>query len=486
VEGKCPSRDVLIQMARENPEAVADLIIALWARVDALEAKVAELTKNSRNSSKPPSSDKHGPNRPQRSAKGEAKRKPGGQPGHKGSTLEMRPDPDHVVQHGFEGCCGNCGGSLKGVAATGIERRQVFDLPPLKLEVTEHRVSCGQCPRCLAPVKGSFPAGVQAPVQYGNGAQALVSYLGAFQMIPCERIAELFADLFGFPMSAGTVSNILMKGGQYSGPSVARIEQGLRGAPVVHADETGASLGGVGHWLHVACTSLLSRFYFHPKRGAEGLEDMGILPGYKGRVIHDFFQSYYHYDSCSHGLCNAHHLRDLTYIYEDMGQEWAKDMIELLLQAKKLREDHNEGTKRITKSKTDLILNLYRGIIAMGYDANPEPVVIEGKRGRPKRGKALNLLDRFRDREAEVMGFFLWESIPFDNNQAERDLRMIKAKLKISGCFRSAEGAAAFADLRSVISTARKAGSSILDTLKRMFDSPDQAAVELVPCAAGT
>ncbi|MBU6303427.1 MAG: transposase, partial [Verrucomicrobia bacterium] len=135
-------------------------------------------------------------------------------------------------------------------------------------------------------------------------------------MIPCERIAELFADLFGSPMSAGTVSNILMKGGQRSGPSVARIEQELRSAPVVHADETGASLGGVGHWLHVACTSLLSRFYFHPKRGMEGLEDMGILPGYKGKVIHDFFQSYYHYDSYSHGLCNARHLRDLTYIHE--------------------------------------------------------------------------------------------------------------------------------------------------------------------------
>lgn len=487
MEGKCPSRDALIQMARENPEAVADLIIALWARVDALEAKVAELTKNSRNSSKPPSSDKHGPGKPpRRSAKGEAKRKPGGQPGHKGSTLEMRPDPDRVVDHGFNVSCGNCGGSLKRAAATGTERRQVIDLPPLKLEVTEHRVSCGQCPRCLAPVKGSFPVGISAPVQYGTGVQALVSYLGAFQMIPCERIAELFADLFDSPMSAGTVSNILMKGGRNSRPSVARIDQGLRSAKVVNSDETGASIKGVGHWLHVACTSLLSRFYFHPKRGVEALEDMGILPGYKGSVIHDYFQSYYHYDTCSHGLCNAHHLRDLTYVHEDMGQEWAKDMIELLLSAKKLREDHDAGIRRIGRGTIALVLGCYRGILEFGYDINPEPVKVEGKRGRTKRGKALNLLDRFRNREEEVLGFLLREGIPFDNNQAERDLRMIKAKLKISGCFRSAEGAAAFADLRSVISTARKAGRSILDTLTRMFESPDHLAMELVPSTAGT
>lgn len=480
MEAKCPSREALIELARKDPEAIADLVIALWARVEALEAKVAELEKNSRNSSKPPSSDKHGPKSPTRSAKGEAKRKPGGQPGHKGGTLEMRLNPDRVIDHGFHSHCDQCGGSLRHATATGCERRQVFDLPPLKIEIIEHRVSCGKCPQCAAPIKGCFPESVQAPVQYGANVQALASYLGVYQMLPCERTAEFFADLFDCPMSAGTVSNMIMKTGARSAPSVSRIAQALRQGPLICADETGASLAGTGHWLHTACTASLSYYFFHRSRGGEALEDMGLLAGYTGRVVHDFFQSYYQYDDCKHNLCNAHHLRDLTFVHEDLGQAWAKDMIELLLWAKKLREEHDDGKDRITRGKTNLILNLYRGIIAMGYEVNPEPPVVQGKRGRKKRGKALNLLDRFRDREKEVLGFFLHEGVPFDNNQAERDLRMIKAKLKISGCFRSFDSAVAFANLRSVITTARKAGRSILDSLRRMIQSPDQFAVELV------
>jgi transposase len=480
VEGKCPSRDELIRLAKENPEAVADLIIALWARVEALEAKVAELSKNSRNSSKPPSSDKHGPNRPRRSAKEGPKRKPGGQPGHKGSTLEMRSDPDHIVEYGFDAHCENCGSSLRRAKATGTERRQVFDLPPLKLEVTEHRVPCGQCPHCLAPVRGPFPADVQAPVQYGTNVQALVSYLGAYQMLPCERTGEFFADLFNCPMSAGTVRNILTKAGQRADPCAEAIANALRNEPLMGADETGASLRGKNHWLHIACTSSLSYYFFHPKRGFEALKDMGILSGYTGALVHDFYRSYYKYETCLHYLCNAHHLRDLTYIHENLGQPWAEDMIELLLEAKKLREKNDQGEGRIGRRTTNRILDDYRAIIQSGYAMNPEPQKIAGKRGRTKRGKALNLLDRFRDREKEVLGFFLREGVPFDNNQAERDLRMIKAKLKISGCFRAMDAAIGFAKLRSVISTARKAGRSILDTLKRMFESPNDLAADLV------
>lgn len=481
MEGKCPSRDALIHLAKENPGAVADLIIELWARVEVLEAKVTELSKNSRNSSKPPSSDKHGPRRPQTLTKEEPKRKPGGQPGHKGSTLEMRSDPDHVIEHGFDTHCQICGGSLRHAEATGFDRRQVFEVPPIKLEVTEHRAPCGQCPHCCAPVRGSFPAAVQAPVQYGANVQALVSYLGAYQMLPCERTAEFFDDLFDCPMSAGTVRNILMRAGDHADPSVERIVENLREGPLLCADETGASLGGKNHWLHVACNSSLSYYFFHPKRGFEALEEMGILAGYTGALIHDYYRSYYRYETCMHYLCNAHHLRDLTYVHEDLGQPWAKDMIELLLAAKELREKHDQGKGRMGPRTKNRILDDYRAIIKSGYAINPEPQKIAGKRGRTKRGKALNLLDRFRDREKEVLGFFLREGVPFDNNQAERDLRMIKAKLKISGCFRATDAAIAFAKLRSVISTARKAGRSILDTLKRMFESPNDLAADLVP-----
>jgi transposase len=470
VQGKCPSRDELIGLARENPEAVADLIIALWARVEALETKVAELSKNSRNSSKPPSSDKHGPSRPLRPSREGSKRKPGGQPGHKGSTLEMRADPDYIIDHGFDTHCGTCGCSLRNVVANGFERRQVFDLPPLRLEVTEHRVPCGQCPHCLAPVRGAFPGDVRATVQYGTRVRALVSYLGVYQMLPCERTGEFFADLFDSPMSAGTVRNILMEGGQCAEASVQRIVAALRKAHLLHGDETGVSLAGKNHWLHVACTSSLSYYFVHAKRGFEALEAMGILQGYVGALLHDFYHSYYQYETCVHYLCNAHHLRDLNYIDENLGQPWAKEMIELLREAKKLRERHDAGISRIGARSKTRILSHYQAILQRGYASNPEPQKIAGRRG----------LDRFRDRQEEVLGFFLRQGIPFDNNQAERDLRMIKAKLKISGCFRAMDAAIGFAKLRSVISTARKAGRSILDTLEKMFASPTDLASELV------
>lgn len=486
MEGKRPSRDQLIGLAQENPEAIADLIIALWDRVEALEAKVAELSKNSRNSSKPPSSDKHGSNRPTRQAKEGSPRRPGGQPGHKGSTLEMRADPDRILGHSFEAHCGTCGFSLRDAVAEGFERRQVFDLPALRLEVTEHRVPTGRCPHCSAPVRGFFPADVRAPIQYGPRARALVSYLGAYHMLPCERTGEFFGDLYNAPMSAGTVRNILAEGGQAAEPSVQRIVETLRKARLLHGDETGASLAGKNHWLHVVCTSSLSYYFFHPKRGFEALEAMGILLGYAGALLHDFFRSYYQYETCLHYLCNAHHLRDLTYIHEDLGQPWAKEMIELLLEAKKLREQHDAGSRRIGPRTKARILDDYDSILQSGYASNPEPQKIAGKRGRTKRGKALNLLDRFRDRQNEVLGFFLHEGIPFDNNQAERDLRMIKAKLKISGCFRASDAAIGFANMRSVISTARKAGRSILGTLKRMFESPIDLASELVVDPAPT
>ena len=272
MEGKCPSRDELIRLAREQPEAVADLVIALWARVEALEAKVAELCKNSRNSSKPPSSDKHGPNKPKHQGKGGRKRKPGGQQGHKGSTLEMSANPDQIVEHGFDECCGNCGGSLKDAQADRSERRQVFDLPPLRLEIAEHRVPCGHCPHCSKPVKGSFPADVQAPVQYGANVQSLVTYLGIYQMLPCERTSEFFADLFQCPVSTGTVRNILTKAGERASSCADAIRQALKNVPLIGCDETGASLGGRNHWLHTSCTPLLSYYHFHPKRGFEALE----------------------------------------------------------------------------------------------------------------------------------------------------------------------------------------------------------------------
>lgn len=476
MDGGRPNRDELVRLAREQPEVIADLVLALWDRVEALEAKVAELTRNSRNSSKPPSSDKGNPNKPSKPSadKKKKKRRPGGQPGHRGHTREMVSDPDFVVPHGLDPHCAHCGCDLGEVKRDGVERRQVVDLPPMRIEVTEHQVDCAKCPHCKKTVKGEFPDDVSAPVQYGSGIQALVTYLGTYQMLPCERTSEFFRDLLDCDISTGTVINILNRAGKKADPVAEGIRLKIRDGALMGNDETGASLGGKNHWLHIACTDRLSYYYFHPKRGFDALEEIGILPGYTGYVIHDYFQSYYKYESCKHSLCNAHHLRDLTYISEEMKQEWANEMIGLLLEAKMLRKRDSEGGRKIGTQTIARILSEYRVILAQGYKINPEPPKIEGKRGRPKRGKALCMLDRFRDRKNEVLGFFIHGEVPFDNNQSERDLRMIKAKLKISGCFRSPQAAEAFAKVRSVVSTAKKAGSQILGTLKQLFENPEK------------
>lgn len=480
MEGERPNREDLIELTKEKPEEVVDLLLSLWDRVELLEAKVAELAKNSRNSSKPPSSDKGNPNKPTKkpSSKGQKKRRPGGQDGHKGSTLEMSESPDKIIHHGFQSHCQHCATELSEVPPERVERRQVFDLPPLEIEITEHQISCGQCPNCRKAIKGVFPDEVSAPVQYGSGIQALATYLGTYQMLPCERTSEFFADLFDCPLSTGTLSNILRRAGAKADPVTEAIKERIGQADLFGADETGASLGGKNHWLHIACTDRLSYYHFHPNRGFEALEDIGILSAYTGRVVHDFYQSYYRYEDCKHHLCNAHHLRDLTYIHEDLGQSWAQEMIELLLEAKKLRDRQNQGGRKVGAQSVDRILQKYREILKGGYVINPEPAKVEGKRGRPKRGKALNMLDRFRDREDEVIGFFLQENVPFDNNQAERDLRMIKAKLKISGCFRSPAAAESFAKVRSVVSTARKAGAKMLETLQKLFEDPEKLISE--------
>lgn len=481
VDAKRPNREDLIKQSKEQPEAVVDLLLSLFDQVQTLQAEVTELKKNSRNSSKPPSSDKGNPNKPTKpKTKPKKKRRPGGQNGHKGSTLKMRDNPDHIIQHGFPSHCQHCSTDLSEAEEQQFERRHVFDIPPLNIEVTEHRVSCGQCPNCQGAIRGGFPDEVIAPVQYGSRIHGLVTYLGIYQMLPHERTSEFFADLFACPLSTGTVANILSRAGSKAEPVAAAIKEQIEQSGLFCADETGASLAGKNHWLHVAATSALSYFHFHPNRGFQALEDIGILPGYEGKVVHDFYSSYYRYTECLHYLCNAHHLRDLTYIHEDLKQPWAKEMIDLLLEAKKLRDRQNEGGRKVGPKTTERILAKYRRIIDEGYAINPEPAKIEGKRGRPKRGKALNFLDRLRDREKEVLGFFLEEDVPFDNNQAERDLRMIKAKLKISGCFRSPQAAQSFAQVRSVISTARKAGAKMLETLQGLFESPSSLIDELL------
>lgn len=477
MQGERPDIDQLTEDFERDPRKGAELVLSLLDRCEKLEERVKSLQSNSRNSSKPSSSDVGKPN--PKSQRKKSGKKPGGQPGHKGSTLELTDNPDHIVINEFEpdSLCRNCGAPLSvDQHDCEHERRQVIDLPAIRFETTEYRSPRIICQECEAINTAPFPEEVKARIQYGSSIQATALYLGTYQMIPYERLQELFEVLFNCPLSQGTLANFIKKGGAQAEIAAMDIHALIKASPLIHGDETGCRVHGQRHWLHVASTNELTYFMIHQKRGFEALEAMSILNGYKGRVIHDYYQSYYRYQDCEHNQCNAHITRELTYIHEEMKQDWAGDMKDLILEAKSLRdrEDRREpgGRKGIGEKTRHRIQDRYADIILKGYSTNPEPKTIPGKRGKPKRGKALNLLHRLENEYEEIMGFFEYEGIPFDNNQAERDLRMMKIREKISGTFRSDEHTAAFANIRSVISTLKKQGASVLSGIAEMLRSP--------------
>ena len=454
----------------------ASLLLSLIVKIEKLEEEVTELKRNSRNSSKPPSSDRNNPNKPdKKKRKSGGKRKPGGQKGRRGKTLKQVADPDKVLTHRLAGNCQHCQASLRGVKADGYEKRQVFDLPEkISIEVTEHRAERGTCPCCANKVKAVFPEGVSAPVQYGERVQAMVVYLQTYQLLPCERLSELFGDIFDCPLSTGTVCRILEKGGEQAFPVVEAIKGRIREGPFVHSDETGMSLLGKIHWLHTASTPELTCLHVDRHRGESAMRSMGVLEGYTGHVIHDYLSSYYRITGLMHGLCNVHHIRDLTCVYEEYGQQWGSDMIELLLESKRLKDREKAGGRCVGSRTYDRLQQRYFEILEEGYAINPEPVRRPNQRGKLKRGKPLNMLDRFRDRQEEVMAFLI-HGVPFDNNEAERDLRMMKTKQKISGCFRNLDHARAFAALRSIIASAKKQSINVLQILKSTLFKPVEA-----------
>lgn len=374
--------------------------------------------------------------------------------------------------------CRKCGAILPQAKHNcSYERRQVIDLPSIQFEVTEFKSAQIEC-NCGTINTAPFPETVRSRVQYGERTRATALYLGTYQMIPYERLQELFEVLFNRSLSQGTLANFVKKGGSQAEVAAMDIHNRIKAAPLIHGDETGCRVHGKRQWLHVASTELLTYFMIHPKRGFEALEAIGLLNGYTGKVMHDHYCSYYRYQDCQHFQCNAHIIRELTYIHEDMGQAWAKDMKDLILEAKSLRERENlrqaNDRKVIGAQTRNRIEERYADIVLQGYSINPEPEPVPGKRGRPKRGKALNLLHRFENEYEEIMGFFEYDDVPFDNNLAERDLRMMKIREKVSGTFRSDEHTAAFANIRSVISTLKKQGSSVFGGITDMMRSPEK------------
>ncbi len=447
-------------------EQLLSLVKQQQTRLDELEAQHG---KTSRNSHKPPSSDGYNKPKP-KSRRGQSGKPSGGQPGHRGQTLKQVEHPDKILLYPVDRCP-YCGRSLRAVEAQGYERRQVFDVAKSELCVTEHRAELKECPYCQRPVKGEFPASVSQAVQYGQQIKAQVTYFSQYQLLPYQRIQELMEEVMNVPLSQGSIKNMLTHCRGQLEPFEQAVKVQLIDSEQVHFDETGLRLNQDLHWLHVASTEKLTYYQIHKRRGQPAMEAMGILPHFKGRASHDHWKSYYHYP-CEHALCNAHHLRELIYAEEQYNQHWASLLKACLLQAKEeVDTAKNRGQQSLSLRRRTYYKRRYSRILRQGKDELPilEPPATPPKRGRRKQHKVKNLHDRLVAHKSEVLAFMDDFSVPFDNNLAERDLRMIKVKQKISGCFRSEEGATSFALIRSYLSTAKKQGKNMLDALSSAF-----------------
>lgn len=464
-----------LEIYHSGPEAVVKILCAFSKRIVDLEQRVQELenrlAQNSGNSSKPPSSD--GFKRPMtQSLREKTGRKPGGQNGHEGHTLKIVDDPQHIERLKVESIC-ECGAALKEQKVKTIERRQVFDIPKIMMEVTEYQAEFKVCCRCGRGHKGQFPEEVKVPAQYGQRIKALVIYFRGHQLLPSQRTAELFQELFSCPISEGTMDTILREGAGRLAIPVEHIKEQIKSSSVVNFDETGISVKGNNHWLHSAGTKDSTYYEIHSKRGRQAMDEIGILPEFEGTAVHDALAAYFQYD-CRHSLCNAHHLRELTFIDEELQQSWARDMIQCLVEIKQ-KVDEAKATAQIHLSPMEIQLyqNRYQTILEQGYAANPLKESDGNRtRGRPKRGKARCLLERLNGHRDKVLAFMVDFEIPFDNNLAERDVRMAKLRQKISGTFRSKEMAKAFGRIRSFISTIRKRAFHTMDTIEKIFTDP--------------
>lgn len=437
------------------------LIEALQARVAELEERVAQ---NPRNSSRPPSSEGYAkprsPSRAEQRAKG---RRPGKQPGAPGTFLAQVEQPDEVVEHVPAGCAG-CGAGLQDAAVVAVERRQVFDLPPARLHVAEHRLQRRVC-TCGVVTAAAAPAGVGAPAVYGPRLRALAVYYLHAQHLPIARVAALFAEVHQVRVSEGFLTAVLADAAAATGAFRDAAFAQLTAAPVGHFDETGVRVQGALQWLHSASTDRLTLLGVHEQRGAGGIDALGVLPAFGGVAVHDGWFPYRGYD-VAHGLCNAHHMRELTAVLErDPAQTWAGELIDLLRSANRAAHAARDAGRAALHPKDLRALHdRYDALITAGQAANPLPART-GKPGAPKLGKTGALLKRLDTRREEVLRFACDLRVPFTNNQAERDLRMAKLQMKISGCWRTRQGADTFCALRSYLSTVRKNGVAVLDAL---------------------
>lgn len=452
-----------LEKVKKQIEEEKNLSPALRASLELLLTLVTLLLNrlglNSRNSSKPPSSD---PNRKKKRNNGN--NNPGAQKGHTGNHLELVDDPDHVESLKVDRATLPADGTFQCI---GHDRRQVFDIQISRV-VTEYQAEILEDERGRRVV-APFPEHVKVKTQYASGVKIHSVYMSIFQLLPYKRIEEHFADQFDIPLSAGSIYNYNKEVYERLAPFEDWVKRELSKTLLLHADETGINIGGKRKWLHVVCSATLTLLRPHDKRGGEAMAAMGVLPEYTGILVHDHWKPYYQLP-CYHALCNAHHLRELERAWEQDQQQWAKQTQALLLEINKA-VDEAGGVLNTPEAKA--FRERYRQLLKEAQTECPPPDESQrkkGQRGRLKRSKSRNLLERLIQFEEDVLRFMVELDVPFTNNQGERDLRMSKVQQKISGCFRSELGAKIFSRIRSYLSTCQKNGVSSEEALRLLYE----------------
>lgn len=451
-------KDLLIQKLMDKIAALEKLVEQQAAKIAELEKR---LNKNSSNSSKPPSSDGLSKLTRTNSLREKGKNKSGGQLGHRGDTLKQTSTPDKIERHELLQCP-SCSSPLTSIEPLGIVKRQVFDIPQPKIEVTEHQAEIKNCLCCNKRVTASFPKGVNAPTQYGDVIQSWAVYFQQQQFIPEDRLQETFSDLFNVNLATATLAGFSELTYDKLAPFEEALLSKIQISPIKHLDETGFRISGKTQWLHVASTSTLTYYHVSPKRKS-------LLQGLLGTVVHDHWKPYYVLPNVLHALCNQHHLRELKALIEYDKESWARKMQRFLRIA--LRYRHRYDNQAIPDDKLKRLFDLYDRITNEGmiyHDSLPMFSVKKG-RGRTARRTGHNLLLRLKNYRNDVLRFLIDPQVPFTNNQAERDLRMMKCKQKISGGFRTTKGAEMFGRIRGFISTARKQGWNVFESIQQVI-----------------
>ena len=465
-----------IEESHQINGSLNDMVSGLNKTIDELNKRIKELTEqlsmNSRNSSKPPSSD--GFNKPvPKGLKKPSGKKQGGQPGHSGSHFDITAEPDEIIIHVPPVCCGCPNHDVCVSGACVSETRKVVDAV-VTVKVTAHQLLVVDCPLSGAPQKGEFPEDIKAPVQYGENLQALTVALNTVGAVSVNRTHEILSGVFGIPLSTGTIVNMVGRCAGRLTSIIELIRQNVISGKVGHFDETGTSVDGKNHWVHSASNLLFTHLTISANRGQAGMDAGGVLPWFMGTAVHDCWSPYWKYSTIIHALCCAHLLRELVAAEErHTNQKWAAAFIKLLLDMKKAKEEAIEaGKNELCEAVLLEFKQRYDEIIKLAYEENPYPEEDENaekKRGRKKIGKTLALIERLDTLRASVCLFVIDFTVPFDNNLAERDIRQVKTKTKVSGCFRSLVGSENYLKIMSYVGTAKKHGKSAYEAIRQAF-----------------